>query len=130
MRQVGYSRFVADDTRSRAYTPQGFNLPFNASVAVPGPYVVPAYDLAVDVVETNRPPTIPVRGAGYPEATFTMERLLDAVAREGGLDRAEIRRLNLIPVDEIPYEVPLKTRSGSPVKYDSGDYLACQAKAL
>ncbi len=113
-----------------AYTPQGFNLPFNASVAVPGPYVVPAYDLVVDVVETNRPPTIPVRGAGYPEATFTMERLLDAAASEVGLDRAEIRRLNLIPADEIPYEVPLKTRSGSPVKYDSGDFPACQTKAL
>ena len=67
-----------------AYTPQGFNLPYNASVAVPGPYVVPAYSMVVDVVETNRPPTIPVRGAGYPEATFTMERLLDAASREAG----------------------------------------------
>ena len=113
-----------------AYTPQGFNLPYNASVAVPGPYVVPAYGMAVDVVETNRPPTIPVRGAGYPEATFTMERLLDAAAREVGLDRAEIRRRNLIPAERIPYELPLKTRSGSPVKYDSGDFRACQDLAL
>ena len=113
-----------------AYTPQGFNLPYNASVAVPGPYIVPAYSLSVDVVETNRPATIPVRGAGYPEATFTMERLLDAAAREIGLDRAEIRRLNLIPAEQIPYEVPLKTRSGSSVKYDSGDFQSCQTMAL
>jgi carbon-monoxide dehydrogenase large subunit len=113
-----------------AYTPQGFNLPYNASVAVPGPYIVPAYSLVVDVVETNRPPTIPVRGAGYPEATFAMERLLDVAASEIGLGRAEIRRLNLIPAEQIPYEVPLKIRSGSPVKYDSGDFKACQAMAL
>ncbi len=113
-----------------AYTPQGFNLPYNASVAMPGPYVVPAYDLTVDVVETNRPPTIPVRGAGYPEATFAMERLLDVAARDSGLDRAEIRRLNLISVEQMPYEKPLKTRSGSTVKYDSGDYQTCQTMAL
>ncbi len=113
-----------------AYTPQGFNLPYNASVAVPGPYIVPAYSLDVVAVETNRPYTIPLRGAGYPEATFAMERLLDIAAHEIGLDRAEIRRINLIPVDRIPYEVPLKTRSGSSIKYDSHDFQACQAMAL
>src|SRR5262249_41746275 len=50
-----------------AYTPQGINLPYNASTALPGPYMLPAYELAVSVVETNKVATMPVRGAGYPE---------------------------------------------------------------
>ena len=53
-----------------AYTPHGINLPYNASTALPGPYLLPAYDLDVLVVETNKVATMPVRGAGYPEAAF------------------------------------------------------------
>ena len=75
-----------------AYTLQGINLPYNASTAVPGPYQLPNYRLNVMVVETNKVPTLPVRGAGYPEGTFVMERLLDRVARELAMDRAEVRR--------------------------------------
>src|SRR6202040_2360317 len=45
-------------------------------------------------------------------------------------DRAEIRRRNLIPPDAMPYTTPLKTRAGSPVKYDSGDFPRCQAMVL
>ena len=63
-----------------AYTPQGVNLPFNASTALPGPYILPAYELDVQVVETNKVATMPVRGAGYPEGAFAMERVLDAIA--------------------------------------------------
>ena len=64
-----------------AYTPQGINLPYNASTALPGPYILPAYDLDVQVVETNKVATMPVRGAGYPEGAFAMERVLDAIAQ-------------------------------------------------
>jgi len=48
-----------------------------------------------------------VRGAGYPQASFAMERLMDTVARGLGLDRAELRRRNLIPADRMPYALPL-----------------------
>ena len=113
-----------------AYTPQGINLPFNASTAVPGPYMVPHYQLKVTVAETNKVPAMPVRGAGYPEGCFTMERLLDRAAIGLGLDRAEIRRRNLIPPEKIPYESPLKTRAGTPVTCDSGDFPRCQEMAL
>ncbi len=113
-----------------AYTPQGLNLPYNASTGVPGPYIVPAYDLHVRVAETNKVATMPVRGAGYPEAAFTMERALDCIARELKLDRAEVRRRNLVPADKMPYVTPLKTRSGSPVAYDSGDFPRCLDMAL
>ena len=113
-----------------AYTPQGLNLPYNTSTGVPGPYIVPAYDLRVRVVETNKVATMPVRGAGYPEAAFAMERMLDAVARELKLDRIEVRRRNLVPAEMMPYVTPLKTRSGSPVAYDSGDFPRCVDMAI
>src|SRR5262249_43408702 len=113
-----------------AYTPQGINLPYNASTALPGPYVLPAYELRVQVVETNKVATMPVRGAGYPEGAFAMERVLDAVAVALKLDRAEVRRRNLVPADKMPYVTPLKTRSGSAVAMDSGDFPRSQQLAL
>lgn len=113
-----------------AYTPQGINLPYNASTALPGPYVLPAYDLCVQVAETNKVPTLPVRGAGYPEGTFAMERLLDRIAQELQLDRAEVRRRNLVPPEKMPHVTPMKTRSGAPVALDSGDFPACQQAAM
>src|SRR4051812_34693224 len=108
-----------------AYTPQGINLPYNASTSLPGPYILPAYDLTVRVVETNKVATMPVRGAGYPEGAFAMERVLDRIAQELSLDRAEVRRRNLVPADKIPYTTPLKTRSGSSITLDSGDFPKC-----
>jgi aerobic carbon-monoxide dehydrogenase large subunit len=113
-----------------AYTPQGLNLPYNTSTGVPGPYIVPAYELRVKVVETNKVATMPVRGAGYPEAAFAMERALDRIARELKLDRAEVRRRNLVPAEKMPYVTPLKTRAGSPVAYDSGDFPRCLDMAI
>lgn len=105
-----------------AYTPQGVNLPYNASTAFPGPYVLPAYEMDVLVVETNKVPAMPVRGAGYPEGAFAMERTLDAIARHLKIDRTEVRRRNLIVPGQMPYTSPLKSRSGSAVMYDSGDF--------
>ena len=113
-----------------AYTPQGINCSYNSATSVTGPYIVPAYDLDVVVAQTNKVPTIPVRGAGYPQACFTMERLMDRVARELGLDRAEVRRRNLVPAAKMPYEKPLKNRAGAPLVLDSGDYALCQEKVL
>ena len=113
-----------------AYTPQGINLPYNASTSVPGAYIVPAYDIAVKVVETNTVAAMPVRGAGYPEGNYIIERLLDAAAAGLGMDRGEIRWRNLITPEIMPYETPLKTRAGTPVKADSGDFPKCQAIAL
>ena len=113
-----------------AYTPQGINMAYNASTGVPGPYIVPSYEIDVRVVETNVVAAAPVRGAGYPEGNYTMERLLDRAAQGLGMDRAEIRRRNLIPAEAMPYETPLKTRAGSPVQADSGDFPKCQQIAL
>ena len=113
-----------------AYTPQGVNVSYNSATALPGPYILPNYHLRVSAVETNKVPTMPVRGAGYPQGTFAMERLLDLAADTLEMDRAEIRRRNLIPAVAMPYTTPMKTRAGTPVEYDSGDFPACQAIAL
>src|SRR5258708_30312618 len=113
-----------------ACTTQGIKLPYNASTALPGPYMLPAYELRVLVAETNKVATMPVRGAGYPEGAFAMERLLDRIADVLGLERAEVRRRNLVPADKVPYETPLKTRSGSTMTLDSGDVRRCQQTAM
>jgi carbon-monoxide dehydrogenase large subunit len=113
-----------------AFTPQGINLPYNASTALPGPYVLPAFQIDVRVVETNKVATMPVRGAGYPEGAFAMERLLDRIADDLGLDRAEVRRRNLVPPEKMPYVFPLKTRAGSSITLDSGDFPSYQRMAL
>ena len=113
-----------------AYTPQGINLPYNASTALPGPYMLPAFEIDVRVAETNKVATMPVRGAGYPEGAFAMERLLDRIADELHLDRADVRRRNLVPPEKMPYVSPLKTRSGAPITLDSGDFPGCQRAAL
>ena len=113
-----------------ADTPYGINLPYNAGTNLLGPYVLPHYELNISVVATNKTPVTPVRGAGRPQGTFVMERMLDRMARELGLDRAEIRRRNLIQPDAMPYVTPVATRDGAAMTYDSGDYPAAMALAL
>lgn len=113
-----------------AYAFKAANLAYNSATAVTGPYIVPAYGLDVLVTLTNRVPVSSVRGAGYPQSAFVMERLMDRVAREMGLDRAEVRRRNLVPPSKMPYTKPLKARSGASIIYDSGDYLEAQARVL
>lgn len=113
-----------------AYALQDVNIPYNSATTLTGPYLVPA--LAIDVVatHTNKSPVSSVRGAGYPQAAFAMERMLDLLARALKIDRAELRRRNLIPAEKMPYPKPLKARSGEQVQYDSGDYPGCQAEIL
>src|SRR5262249_20932409 len=113
-----------------AYALQDVNLPYNSASAVTGLYMVPALNMDVAVAHTNKVPVSSVRGAGYPQAAFAMERLMDRAARECGISAEEIRRRNLIPPEKMPYESPLKARSGAPILYDSGDYLTTQAEAL
>ena len=112
-----------------AYTARGVNLGGNSAETVTLPYEVPAYRMSVRLALTNKVPVTPVRGAGHPQGTFAMERLLDRVARELGLDRAEVRRRNLIPAAKMPYTKQLKTRGGMQVVLDSGDYPRCQQEA-
>ena len=111
-----------------AYALQDVNIPYNSATTLTGPYVVPALAIDVAAVHTNKAPVSSVRGAGYPQAAFAMERLLDRLAQALRLDRAELRRRNLIPAEKMPYLKPLKSRAGEIVQYDSGDYPGCQAE--
>ncbi len=113
-----------------AYTVQDPNIPYNSASTMSGPYAIPSLNIDVTIAMTNTTPVSSVRGAGYPQASFAMERLLDLVSREMKLDRAEVRRRNLIPPQKMPYQKPIKARSGVTIQYDSGDYPACQAEAL
>lgn len=115
---------------SGAYMPWGIISPYISSTTLPGPYVLPNYRLETTVVLTNKVAVTPVRGAGRPQAVFAMERLMDRAADRLGMDRAELRRRNLIPPEKMPYPVGLIFRDGKPVTYDSGDYPKCQSEAL
>jgi carbon-monoxide dehydrogenase large subunit len=113
-----------------AYLPWGIIVPYIAATTFPGPYRVPAYAIESTVVLTNRVPCTVVRGAGRPQAVFAMERLMDRVARELNIDRAEVRRHNMIRPDEMPYSVGLVFRDGKPLVYDNGDFPRSLERAL
>ena len=89
-----------------------------------GVYTFPAAHAQVLSVLTNTNSTAPYRGAGRPEATYVIERLIDDAARELGMDRVELRRKNLIPAAAMPY----KTALG--VTYDCGEFAKNMASAL
>jgi carbon-monoxide dehydrogenase large subunit len=113
-----------------AYLPWGIIAPYIASTTFPGPYVVPAFKFKTTVVLTNRVPATVVRGAGRPQAVFAMERLMDRVAHELAIDRAELRHRNMITPEQMPYHVGLVFRDGKPLVYADGDFPRGQAKAL
>lgn len=87
-----------------------------------GQYNIPAIYCEVDGVYTNTTPVDAYRGAGRPEATFVVERLVEVTARQIGQDPAEFRRRNFIK--QFPHQTPVI------MMYDAGDYEACLNKAL
>lgn len=89
-----------------------------------GVYDIPAAHVAVRTVHSNTNPTAPYRGAGRPEATYVIERMLDEAARELGYDPAELRAKNMIASDAMP----VKTALG--LTYDCGAFTENQAEAL
>jgi carbon-monoxide dehydrogenase large subunit len=115
---------------SGAYIPYGIIVPIVASTTLPGPYKIPNYHCEFQAVFTNKTIVSPYRGAGRPHGVFVMERLMDRVARELRLDRAEVRRRNFIQADEFPYDVGLIYQDNAPLIYDSGNYPAVFARAL
>jgi carbon-monoxide dehydrogenase large subunit len=89
-----------------------------------GVYTTPQIYCEVQAVFTNTVPVDAYRGAGRPEATYLLERLIDRAARETGLEQVEIRRRNFIPSDAFPYQTPVA------LQYDSGDYDATLDQAM
>src|ERR1700741_5127241 len=89
-----------------------------------GVYKTPLIYCNVKAVFTNTVPVDAYRGAGRPEATFLLERLVDVIAHDTGIDRVEIRRKNFTPRDPSPYQPPVA------LEYDSGDYQTTLEVAL
>jgi carbon-monoxide dehydrogenase large subunit len=113
-----------------AYVPYGLVAAVTSTSAFPGPYALKAVDVRLDVVFTNLVPNTPVRGAGRPTTCFVLERLADRVARELGLDPAEVRRRSFVRTEQFPYSTGASARDGSPITYDSGDYHGCLEAVL
>ena len=113
-----------------AYNCWGIVLPYNTVAHLLGPYRVKNLFVDVTGVVTNKMPNAPYRGAGRPEVVFAIERAVDCLARELGIDPADVRRRNFVRAEEMPYEVGMPYRDGNPLVYDSGDFPATLEQAL
>jgi carbon-monoxide dehydrogenase large subunit len=113
-----------------AYNVWGIVLPYNTVAHLIGPHRIRDMRVDVTAVVTNKAPNAPYRGAGRPETVFAMDRAVDCLARELGIDPAEIRRRNYIRADELPYDLGMPYRDGNPLVYDSGDFPAALEAAL
>jgi aerobic carbon-monoxide dehydrogenase large subunit len=107
-----------------AYPGEADYLPGTTRLMASGVYRIPRIEVATACVVTNTTPVAAYRGAGRPEATAMLERAVDLLAAELGMDPAELRRRNLLRPDEFPYTTPTKAR------YDSGDYPAVLERVL
>jgi aerobic carbon-monoxide dehydrogenase large subunit len=97
-------------------TPRSAASGVNNVGGVAGVYTTPAIQVRTTGVYTHTTPTGPYRGAGRPEATYAIERIIDVAAREMGLDPIELRRRNLIPPSAMPF------KTGLVFTYDCGDF--------
>lgn len=99
-------------------------IPTFTALMIGGVYAIPAVRARATGAITNKPPSEPYRGAGRPEGVLAIERAMDVLAAEMGLDAVDVRRRNFIPPDDFPY----KTATGA--TYDSGQYERALDKAL
>lgn len=120
-------RFIMD---CGAYNPYAVTISYNVAANLRGQYKIDHMDVEGLCVLTNKLPNTPVRGAGRPEATFVMERVMEMVAGELDRDPADVRRLNLIPGESMPYDMGMLYRDGNQLVYDSGDFPAQLDRAL
>ncbi len=103
----------------------GANIPsLSFTRCLPGMYDIKHIDISARCAFTNTLPTAPYRGAGRPEANYTLERVVAEAARVTGIDPAKLRRRNLIPAAAMPYKTAVGTT------YDSGDFTPVLDKAL
>jgi CO/xanthine dehydrogenase Mo-binding subunit len=107
-----------------AYTPYGVIVPIITSTQLLGPYKPGVYRVEATSLYTNTVIVTPYRGAGRPQGCFVMERTMDAIAADLGLDRTVVRERNFIQPGEMPYDQGLIFQDGRQLLYDSGDFPA------
>jgi CO/xanthine dehydrogenase Mo-binding subunit len=105
-----------------AFSQYGLVVSQNTASHCAGPYRIGHKQVRVNAYYTNLVMVAPYRGAGRPEATFLLERMMDAVARECGLDRAEVRRRNLATEADLPLPQGLIGQDRREVVLDTGKY--------
>ena len=108
----------------------GLVVPYNTISHLKSQYRIDNYEAEATCVITNKTPNAPARGAGRVTAAFVIERVLERVARRLDLDPADVRRINLIPADAMPFDTGVPYRDGKPSVYDSGDFPAQLEMAL
>ncbi|QWZ10232.1 xanthine dehydrogenase family protein molybdopterin-binding subunit [Nocardioides panacis] len=111
-----------------AYIPYGLIVPIITSTQLLGPYRTGPYRVEFRSLYTNTVIVTPYRGAGRPQGCFVMERVMDAIAADLGLDRTVVRERNFILPTEMPYDQGLVFQDGRPLIYDSGDFPASLAR--
>ena len=111
-----------------AYTPYGLIVPIITSTQLLGPYKPGVYRVEFHSLYTNTVIVTPYRGAGRPQGCFVMERTMDAIAEDLGLDRAVVRERNFISPEEMPFAQGLVFQDGRALTYDSGDFPGTLAK--
>lgn len=110
-----------------AYIPYGLIVPIITSTQLLGPYKPGVYRVEFTSLYTNTVIVTPYRGAGRPQGCFVMERVMDAIAADLGLDRTLVRERNFIEPEEMPYDQGLVFQDGRRLLYDSGDFPASLA---
>src|SRR6516164_8157468 len=108
-------KFIVD---CGAWNPIGGGVPYNTAAHLTGPYKIDHLAVSARTAATNKVPNTAYRGAGRPEAAFAMERIIDLVAGNLGLEPAEVRRRNMIGGNEMPYHAGILYRDGEPIVYD------------
>ncbi|MCC6223111.1 MAG: xanthine dehydrogenase family protein [Thermoleophilia bacterium] len=113
-----------------AFIAYGLVTPWIAASHVAGAYRIPNLAVRYRCVYTNKVSVSPMRSVGRPQSSFALERAVDLLARELGIDRAELRRRNLLSPEELPYARDGLFFAGYPVVLDSGDYPRALETAL
>lgn len=120
-------RYLVD---AGAYNTYAITVSYNSAAHLRNQFAIDNVWLECLSVLTNKAPVTPVRGAGRPEVTFVMDRLVGLVAFELGLDPIDVRRRNLIRPEQMPYAMGMPYRDGVDIVYDRADFPAQLDEAL
>lgn len=119
--------FVLD---SGAYNPTRLLNVYNTACHLRGIFKIPNFEAEGKCVLTNKTPIIAYRGAGRPEASFVMDRMIYHIAKHLDMDPLDVITKNMVQPDEVPYDTGMYYRDGTKLIYDSGDYPALLQEAL
>jgi carbon-monoxide dehydrogenase large subunit len=113
-----------------AHNNYAITVSYNVAAHFRGPFKIDNFSMRCTGVLTNKAPCAPVRGAGRPESAFIMERVVDMVADDLGMDPIAVRSKNLIRPEQMPIDIGIPYRDGHSIVYDRGDFPSQLRRAL